>query len=176
MKILWIAVLICAGAILILALAPPGTIRPDRYCATGVSDNPLEGSRDMMVDNLLSADDGGGSGNKTSLFRMKEGNKTALFSKYVSEGTRYIVISLYSGDTSDPISVTVITPDKTLGPFYDESDGIIDGRIDLKISNPGNLTTGSWKFLVHSNKNISYGSLENLSWIRIGNDDHKPDE
>ncbi|MDD4136642.1 MAG: hypothetical protein PHT99_01945 [Methanoregula sp.] len=165
MKVLWIAVLICAGAVLVLALTQPGGISPGRYCATVVSDNPLNGSRDNLVDNLLPLHTGRGSG-----------NTTALFSKYVASGNRYIVVSLYSGDTADPISVTVITPDKTLGPFYDESDGIIDGRIDLKISSPDNLTTGLWKFLVHSNKNISYGSLENLSWIRTGNDDHKADE
>lgn len=113
---------------------------------------------------------GTSGGNTTAMPREKQGNETAIFSKYVGADTRYIVVSLYSGDISDPISVTIITPDSTLGPFYDGSDGVIDGRIDLKISNPDGMAPGLWKFLVHSNKNISYGSLENLSWIRTGTD------
>jgi hypothetical protein len=168
MRLLWIAALVCAGAVLVLALAPPGALVPGRDAARG-PDNRLNDSYGSAADNILLPHDGQGSLNGTALFG-KEGNKSALFSKFVTEGTRYIVISLYSGDTSDPISVTVIAPDRTLGPYYDGSDGVVDGRIDLKISTRGNLTTGAWKFLVHSNKNIAYGSLANLSWIRTGDD------
>lgn len=175
MRLLWIAALVCAGAILVLALAPSGSLVPGRDAAGGPDRLPNDSSG-SAADNLLLPHDGRGSLNGTGLFGEKEGNKTALFSKFVTEGTRYLVISLYSGDTADPISVTVITPDKTLGPYYDDSDGVVDGRIDLKISTPGNLTTGAWKFLVHSNKKIAYGSLENLSWIRTGEEDHKADE
>ena len=175
MRLLWIAALACAVAVLVLALAPPGTLVPGRDAAGGPDHRPGD-APGGAADNLILPQDGRGSLDGTALFGGKEGNRTALFSKFVTDGTRYIVISLYSGDTADPISVTVITPDKTLGPYYDDSDGVVDGRIDLKISTPGNLTTGPWKFLVHSNKKIAYGSLENLSWIRTGEEDHKADE
>jgi hypothetical protein len=165
MKVFWIAVLLCIGALLVLALAQPEDPPGDPSAPSIAGNNPLHGFPPVADSDLISGH-----------YQTGTGNKTALFSKYVAPGTRYIVVSLYSGDIADPISVTIITPDMTLGPFYDESDGVVNGRIDLKISNPENITPGLWKFLVHSNKNISYGSLENLSWIRTGTYNHKADE
>jgi hypothetical protein len=165
MRVLWVAVLICAAAVLVLALVPPGNAPRDPETTTHAGTSPLNSSQEKMVDSLFPRQE------------VPENDiKTAIFSKNVAPGTPYIVVSLYSGDTTDPISVTIITPDKTLGPFYDDSDGSVNGRIDLKISNPDMITPGVWKFLIHSRKNISYGNLENLSWIRTGSDDHKTDE
>jgi hypothetical protein len=159
MNVLWIVVLLCAGAVLAMSIAFPGHVQaPDRYCATAIMDNPLDTSMEHGMSGLLPEPD-----------RAGHPEHTALFSKYVSADTPYIIVSLYSGDPADPLSLTVITPDKTLGPFTDGSDGRIDGRIELKINNPGDMTPGLWKFQVHSNKNISSGSLENLSWIKTGN-------
>lgn len=120
---------------------------------THLLDNPLNLSIEPGMNGLLPAPD-----------RAGRPEHTALFSKYVSAETSYIIVSLYSGDTADPLSLTIINPDKTLGPFYDGSDG----RIDLRLNNPGDMPLGVWKFQVHSYKNISSGSLENLSWIRTG--------
>jgi len=80
---------------------------------------------------------------------------TALYSKVVSDKTPSIIVDLYSGDSGDPLSLTVITPDKTLGPFNDLSDGIADGRIYQKISRNGGLKPGIWKFRVQSSKDIA---------------------
>jgi hypothetical protein len=165
MRVLWVAVLICAGAVLLLAFAPPDDIPRDSLNTTRTDTGFLNGSPESMADGLFSPHE-----------EPDNGIKTAIFSKQVAPDTAYLVVSLYSGDTTDPISVTIITPDRTLGPYYDATDGSVDGRIDLKISNPDSMTPGLWKFLVHSRKNISYGSLENLSWIRTGTDDHKADE
>lgn len=165
MRVLWIGMLLCAGSILVLALALPGNIPSEPYSPSLAGEKPLNGSGQIAV-----------MGHLTGHTGTMPGNRTALFSKNVADGTRYIVVSLYSGDITDPISVTIITPDRTLGPFFDDSDGIVDGRIDLKISNPENVTPGLWKFLIHSNKNIAYGSLENLSWIRTGTGNHNADE
>ena len=165
MRVLGIAVLICAFAALVLVLVPPGDILQDRLNTSRTDPGFLNGSPERMGDRLFPRQE-----------VPESGIKTAIFSKNVAANTSYIVVSLYSGDTTDPISVTIITPDKTLGPFYDASDSSVDGRIDLKVSNPGSLTPGLWKFLVHSRKDIAYGSLENLSWIRTGTDDHKTDE
>jgi hypothetical protein len=158
MKVLWIALLLCAGFILALAFMVPGDTRvTDRAAISPVMGN-LPGVRQVNITGTaFPAENGTG----------QEG-KTAIFSKYVAASTPYIVVSLYSGDPSDPLSVTIITPDKTLGPYSDASDGKTDGRIDLKITSPETVTPGYWKFLVHSRKEITYGSLDNLSWIRTG--------
>ncbi|MDO9324765.1 MAG: hypothetical protein Q7T80_07375 [Methanoregula sp.] len=159
MRVLWIAVLLCACAVLSLVIVFPDHMQvPPRYCATAILDDPLDTSVEHGMRGLLP--EPGRSGHP---------EHTALFSKYVSAETPYIIVSLYSGDPADPLSLTVITPDKTLGPFYDNSDGRIDGRIDLRINNPDGMLPGFWKFQVHSYKNISSGSLENLSWIKTGN-------
>jgi len=80
---------------------------------------------------------------------------TAFFSKYVSEETPFILVDLYSGEPGDPLALTIITPDKTLGPFDDTSDGRVDGRIFLKIFRDNGMKPGLWKFEVHSRKNIT---------------------
>jgi len=80
---------------------------------------------------------------------------TAFFSKYVSEEIPFIVVDLYSGDPGDLLALTILTPDRTLGPFNDTSDGRMDGRIFLKISRDDGMTPGLWKFEVHSRKNIT---------------------
>ena len=165
MKELWIAVLLCAGALLVLASVLPADQFSDRSGQPLAGENSLQGPGQDVVAGLFAEHNG-----------TRSGNRSALFSKDVAAGTRYIVVSLYSGDITDPISVTIITPDRTLGPFFDNADGSIDGRIDLKISNPETVTPGLWKFLIHSNKNIAYGSLENLSWIRTGTGNHNADE
>ncbi|MFA4860505.1 hypothetical protein [Methanoregula sp.] len=165
MKVLWIALLLCTCVILGVAFGVFGGIHiTDRYPVAPVVGNLPE----YHPVNL------------TAAFPVGDGTgpeeKNALFSKYVALGTPFIIVSLYSGDPADPLSVTIITPDKSLGPFYDASDGMIDGRIDLKITDPETLIPGLWKFQVHSRKEISYGNLENLSWIRANTLNHKTDE
>ena len=159
MRVLWIAVLLCASAVLAMGVVFPDHLQaPESYGAPAILADPLDTSIENGVPGLLPEPD-----------RPRLPEHTALFSKYVSAKTPYLIVSLYSGDPADPLSLTVITPDKTLGPFYDGSDGRIDGRIDLKINNPEGMMPGLWKFQVQSSKNISSGSLENLSWIRTGN-------
>lgn len=166
MKGLWIAVLVGAGILLVLAPALMGDRVPDLSIMSYTGVNPLRDTGQHAIASLHPDRNGTTAGTA----------RTAIFSKNVTPGTRYIVVSLYSGDTADPISMTIITPERTLGPYYDDSDGVVDGRIDLKISSTENLTPGIWKFLLHSNKNISHASLENLSWIRAGPGDHNADE
>jgi len=103
-----------------------------------------------------------------------EGN-TTIFTKYVSSGTPYILVDLNSGDPADPLSLSVITPDRVLGPYTDSSDGKLDGRIYLRIAQSGNLTPGPWKFIVHSNQTIEIGSAGQYPWTNASLFDHKPD-
>lgn len=160
MRLFWWAVFLCA--VIVVALVA-GAIAG--YRSAGLP-SPGAGPKELDV-NL--------SHPVLPPMNLTMGEKTAIFSKYVGAGTQSLIVSLYSGDRSDPLSVTIITPDKTLGPFYDSSDGKADGRIDLKITIPDTTPGGYWKFLIHSRKEITSGSLENLSWVRPA-PDHKPDE
>jgi len=94
--------------------------------------------------------------------------KTAYFEKYVGNDTPSVIADLYSGDPADPLSLTVITPDRVLGPFTDASDGRIDGRISLRITRPPGMAAGNWTFVVQSEKTIRIGSLPNVTVLRTG--------
>ena len=99
---------------------------------------------------------------------------TALYSKNISASTPYIIVDLYSGDANDTITLTVFAPDKVLGPYTDESDGVKDGRIFLNISRNGGLTPGVWKFRVQSTKSIAIFNWETKSGNISGNASESP--
>jgi hypothetical protein len=101
---------------------------------------------------------------------------SAIFSKYVSDNTTSIIADLYSGDPTDPLTLTIITPHSVLGPFNDSSDGRKDGRIYLKITEPGGMDTGEWKFLLYSRKNISVGCIRNVTICPTTNYNYVPDK
>lgn len=110
----------------------------------------------------------------TGMHHSPEQN-TAIFSKYVSPDLPYILVDLNSGDLTDPLSLSIITPDRVLGPYTDESDGKIDGRIYLQISESDGMTPGLWKFIVHSNKTIAMRSGRQYPEINETAFDHKDD-
>jgi len=101
---------------------------------------------------------------------------SAMFSKYVGPDTPPIIVDLDSGDPSDPLSLTIITPDQVLGPYNDTADGRADGRIYLKISTFQGISPGLWKFLVHSSNNISLARDLDQSLEPAGSFNHKPQE
>lgn len=80
--------------------------------------------------------------------------ETDTFSQYVWPLTSSLMVDANWGDPSDSLSLTINAPDRTLGPYYDSSDGIgDDGRILLRVSNPGGyLTMGTWKFSVYGSR------------------------
>lgn len=52
-------------------------------------------------------------------------------------------------DSDDALRVVVYTPDgNTLGPYYDDSDGTVDGAIDMTITNSEGVADGTWTFKV----------------------------
>jgi hypothetical protein len=102
--------------------------------------------------------------------------ETVFFSKYVDANSPPILVDLNTGEPGDPFSLMIITPDGTLGPFDDGSDGRVDGRIYLRIARPNGSTPGLWKFAVRSDRHILIGDVDHLPWINTSLSDHKPDE
>lgn len=65
----------------------------------------------------------------------------------ISSAVQSFNVDLKWNDTADNLRLEIYTPDgKVLGPYYDSSDGKIDGRIDLNIANPssGGVATGEY--------------------------------
>jgi hypothetical protein len=58
-------------------------------------------------------------------------------------------VSLKWQTASDSLRLMIYTPDgKVLGPYYDSSDNLVNGEINLTISNPDGIASGSWSFKV----------------------------
>ncbi|MDD1703486.1 MAG: peptidase domain-containing protein [Methanoregula sp.] len=75
--------------------------------------------------------------------------ETDWYSVSVLSGTSSITADLTWGYVPDSLSLTVIAPDGTLGPYYDTSDGVSDGRIFLTFGRTGGITPGTWRFKVY---------------------------
>lgn len=71
-----------------------------------------------------------------------------VYSRVISSGTSSIITDLYWGNPANSLSLTIVAPDETLGPYYDSADGIINGRIALSVSSSAGLTPGTWKFYI----------------------------
>jgi hypothetical protein len=78
--------------------------------------------------------------------------ETDWYSVYVSPGTSSLIMDLNWGYIPDSLTLTVLAPDATLGPFYDSSDGTTNGRITLRVTQAGGLTSGTWTFKVYGDR------------------------
>lgn len=75
--------------------------------------------------------------------------ETDWYSVVVPSGKSSITVDLNWGYAPDSLALTVMAPDGTIGPLYDSSDGVTDGRIFLTISKTGGIAAGTWKFRVY---------------------------
>jgi hypothetical protein len=52
---------------------------------------------------------------------------------------------LYWGNPSNSLRLRIFSPEgHVFGPFYDSSDGIVNGAILVQISRPGGIAQGTW--------------------------------
>jgi hypothetical protein len=76
--------------------------------------------------------------------------ETNWHSKIVSTNINTLNVDLNWGDTTDSLRLRIYTPDGyVLGPYFDNADGAVDGRINLEISNPGGIAKGTWRYEVY---------------------------
>jgi hypothetical protein len=76
--------------------------------------------------------------------------ETNLHEKTVSSGLNLLVVDLNWGDSTDSLRLKLYTPGGVLlGTYYDNADGITDGRIHLYIQNPNGIEAGTWKYQVY---------------------------
>ncbi|WP_048130630.1 hypothetical protein [Methanolacinia petrolearia] len=97
----------------------------------------------------------------SSLYSIRQGDIN-YHSNYVSSGKTLITYDVDWGDSDNDLGLQVVTPDGTyLGYYHDSIDGSTDGRIYLEISNPGDLSSGSWKGRV---RGYSVSGTEYYDW------------
>jgi hypothetical protein len=76
--------------------------------------------------------------------------ETNWHSKIVSTNINTLNVDLNWGDTTDSLRLRIYTPDGyVLGPYFDNADGPIDGRINLDIYNPDGIAKGTWRYEVY---------------------------
>ena len=69
----------------------------------------------------------------------------------VGSGVNYLEVDLNWGDTSDSLTLSISTPSGSkLGPYRDNYDGSVNGRIRLNIyPSQGYVEQGTWQFKVY---------------------------
>ena len=76
--------------------------------------------------------------------------ETNWHSKIVSTNINTLNVDLNWGDKTDSLRLRIYTPDGyVLGPYFDNADGHIDGRINLDIYNPDGIAKGTWRYEVY---------------------------
>ena len=68
----------------------------------------------------------------------------------VSSYTNSLNVDLDWGKPSNSLQLTIYSPDGyVFGPYYDSSDGVIDGRINLYIGNTNGIAEGTWMYKIY---------------------------
>lgn len=78
--------------------------------------------------------------------------QTDWYSTVVTSGTSSLTMDLNWGYVPDSLTLTILSPDATYGPYNDLSDGTTNGRITLMASQTGGLSPGTWKFKVYGER------------------------
>jgi hypothetical protein len=90
--------------------------------------------------------------------------KTDWYATSVSPGKTSITTDLNWGYTPDSLTLTVIAPDGTLGPYHDADDGVKDGRIFLTFSRTSGIAPGTWNFKVYGENVLGSQSYKFVSY------------
>lgn len=127
MKVHWLALLLIIGAVLSVPVVSAKIVEEkDGY-------RVMTGADVVRLPDLSSI----------SSSSITQG-ETHWYSTLVSSGRTAFYSGLNWGNPSNSLSLTIIAPDSSLGPYYDSSDGAVDGRISLKIVKTAGLSPGTW--------------------------------
>ncbi|WP_254059062.1 peptidase domain-containing protein [Methanogenium sp. MK-MG] len=76
--------------------------------------------------------------------------ETNQHSKTVDTDITVLHVDLNWGDQADSLRLKVYSPDwQYLGMYFDNADGMIDGRISIDIENPNGIAKGTWHYEVY---------------------------
>jgi hypothetical protein len=76
--------------------------------------------------------------------------KTNWHTKEVSTFITTLNVDLDWGNSGNSLRLTIYSPDGyVFGPYFDNADGVINGRINLNINNPNGIAKGTWYYEVY---------------------------
>ena len=75
--------------------------------------------------------------------------QTVWHQQDISGNSTTVNVDLKWQKSGDSLRLMIYTPDgHVLGPYYDNYDGTVNGEINLTVSNPDGVASGSWSFKV----------------------------
>ena len=78
---------------------------------------------------------------------VTQGEKKS-FHRQMPEHLDRFTYDLFWQDPENSLKMTIFAPDGMMGPYYDDSDGIVNGRIYLQVSRDEGITPGDWYAVV----------------------------
>ncbi|MBP1910404.1 peptidase domain-containing protein [Methanolobus bombayensis] len=112
-------------------------------CVSIASASSSEKSSDLVSDSI------GIIGIRSISDTITQG-ETNWHSQYIGSYTETLAVDLNWGDTSDSLKLYIYSPsNERFGPYYDSSDGRINGRIKVYINNDDGIEQGTWMYRVY---------------------------
>ncbi len=92
---------------------------------------------------------GGDVGINTVYATITQG-QTNWHTKDVTTFITTLNVDLNWGNPHNSLRLRIYSPDGyVFGPYFDNADGVIDGRINLNIRNPNGIAKGTWHYEVY---------------------------
>lgn len=92
----------------------------------------------------------GGGSTIDSVYATITQGKTNWHSKDVTTFITTLNVDLNWGNSGNSLRLTIYSPDGYIfGPYFDNADGAINGRINLNIYNPNGIARGTWYYEVY---------------------------
>lgn len=146
----WKVFVLC---IFIGLIATPAVLAEEEYAVNSVTEDTLASAeRDYIVSPWIehSPDIENSVSSLRSTQYITQG-QTINHYVGVGSGVNYLEVDLNWGDTSDSLTLSISTPSGSkLGPYRDNYDGSVNGRIRLNIDpSQGYVEQGTWQFKVY---------------------------
>ncbi len=92
---------------------------------------------------------GGGSAIDSVYATITQG-QTNWHTKEVTTFITTLNVDLNWGNSCNSLRLTIYSPDGyVFGPYFDNTDGVINGRINQNINNPNGIARGTWYYEVY---------------------------
>lgn len=99
---------------------------------------------------IVPAKNTGGDISIQSVYATITQGQTNWHTKDVTTFITSLNVDLNWGNPSNSLRLRIYSPDGyTFGPYFDNADGTIDGRISLYINNPNGIARGTWRYEVY---------------------------